>query len=72
MVVSVKISGSGQKVVLVPVPFALPISWSLVAVLPWSKSMAYSLPSRLTHTSTRVESAFTTDTPTPCRPPDTL
>ena len=33
---------------------------------------AYSEPSRHTFTSTRVESALTTETPTPCRPPDTL
>ena len=42
-----------------------------VAVLkPSAKVIRYSLASRLTRTSTRVESAFTTEMPTPCKPPE--
>ena len=50
----------------------MPTSRSFSAVLPWSKEMSYCTPSLNTLTSTREDSAFTTDTPTPCRPPDTL
>ena len=64
--------GSGQKVVLVPVPFAEPTFASFSDVLPWSKAILYSPPSRFTNTSTREDSALTTETPTPCKPPDTL
>ena len=72
-VVSVKISGSGQNDTVVPLPrFVGPTSRSFSDVLPWSKPMKYSLPSLRTCTSTREDSAFTTETPTPCRPPDTL
>ena len=39
---------------------------------PSAKTMKCSLPLRQMVSSSRVESAFTTDTPTPCRPPETL
>ena len=43
-----------------------------VFVSPRSKSISYSSPSRRTLTRVISESAFTTETPTPCRPPDVL
>ena len=69
--VSVKISGSGQNVTIVPVlvvgfPFR-----SLPTALPRSNSIVQVNPSRATSTVSRRESALTTETPTPCRPPET-
>ena len=66
--------GSGQKRTVVPVlrwP-TLPTSSSLELSLPSLKLMLYSLPPRLIQHSSRLESAFTTETPTPCRPPENL
>ena len=57
---------------MVPVPFVLPMISSFFVVSPRSKAMWCRLPSRSTHTSSFSERAFTTDTPTPCSPPDTL
>ena len=37
---------------------------------PPAKDILYSLPSRRTQTSRFSDSALTTDTPTPCRPPE--
>ncbi len=42
----------------------------LIVSPPSAKSMRWILPSRLTSTSMRVDSALVTDTPTPCRPPE--
>ncbi|MNO76464.1 hypothetical protein D3C76_675380 [compost metagenome] len=67
-----KYLASGQNCTVVPVlrlPTVPMISRSL-ALKPSAKAMLYSLPSRLTRTSTRVDSAFTTEMPTPCRPPE--
>ena len=67
-----KYLGSAQKRTLVPVlrlP-TLPITSRSLALKPSAKLMRYSLPSRLTVTSTRVDSALTTEMPTPCRPPE--
>ena len=64
--------GSGQKRIVVPVlrwP-TVPISSSFEAILPSLKLMLYSLPPRLIQHSRCFESAFTTDTPTPCSPPE--
>ena len=61
----VKISGSGQNVTVVPFFLDFPISCSFSTVLPRSNEISYSLPSRRTSTTTRFDSAFTTDTPTP-------
>ena len=71
-----KISGSGQKRIEVPraflsgdaptfcnLPFGLP---------PSTNSCRKCVPSRCTSATTRTDNAFTTLTPTPCRPPDTL
>ena len=43
-----------------------------VTGMPRSKRSCHSLPSRQTVTSSHSESALTTDTPTPCRPPEIL
>jgi hypothetical protein len=64
----------GQKRTVVPVLF-LPTSSttsSLVRALPSLKLMLYSLPPRFTQHSRFFDSAFTTETPTPCRPPANL
>ena len=66
---------SGQKVTVVPVRprGASPTTSSLVLTLPPStNSMRWCLPCWSTSTTRRLESAFTTDTPTPWRPPETL
>jgi len=68
----VKISVSGLNHTVVPVPFALPTISSRFLVSPRSNAMWWRFPSRSTHTSSCSESAFTTDTPTPCSPPETL
>jgi hypothetical protein len=77
-------SGSGQKVTVVPVRprGALPVDFSgpfgtPARILPprWrtgSYSCTQCLPSRSISSTSRRLSAFTTDTPTPCSPPDTL
>ena len=64
--------GSGQKRIVVPVLRAptLSMTSSLELTLPSLKAMLYSLPSRFTQHSRCFESAFTTDTPTPCSPPE--
>jgi hypothetical protein len=40
--------------------------------MPRRNDMAYVEPFRSTSTSSRLDSAFTTDAPTPCRPPVAL
>ena len=69
-----KIAGSGVNVIVVPVPrtsvdFA---RRSLVTGLPCENSILYWAPSRLTTAISFLESALTTDAPTPCRPPEVL
>ena len=69
----VKVLGEGTKVMRVPVlPPASPTTLSGFSGTPSAKRMKYSLPPRQMVISSLEESAFTTDTPTPCRPPDTL
>src|SRR5688572_24006840 len=66
--------GSGQKRTVVPVFLwpTEPTTSSFDAALPSLKLMLYSLPPRLTQHSRCFDSAFTTDTPTPWRPPENL
>ena len=69
-----KYESSGQKRTVVPV-LALPTSpttSSFECTFPFLKAMLYSLPPRRTQVSRCFDSAFTTDTPTPCRPPENL
>ena len=70
--VSVKILSSGQNSILVPLflPFLMATSGS--CGMPSLKNCSYTLPSLVTVRVRSLESAFTTDTPTPCRPPETL
>ena len=69
-----KISGSGRKLILVPVFLVLPkvgsrpFSSSTTGT-PFSYLSWWIKPSLLISTSIYVDSAFTTDEPTPCRPP---
>ncbi len=63
---------SARKAMVVPVPFVLPIAFTLSFGFPILNSCSQILPSRWMVATTSVESALTTDTPTPWRPPDTL
>ncbi len=70
--ISSKISRSGRKVILVPVALvALPFLKS-AAGWPRSYSWLQEWPSLEISSSSRSESALTTETPTPCSPPETL
>src|SRR5208282_2571683 len=66
-----KYCGSGQKRIVVPVLDlgTSPTTSSLDVGRPPAKLRLYSLPPRRTQHSRCLESAFTTDTPTPCNPP---
>src|SRR5258708_4884926 len=80
--VLVKVRVLGRKVISVPVlraPLpspgrcgASPTSASGDSGSPSRKRMKCSLPPRQTRKSSREDSAFTTETPTPCKPPATL
>ncbi len=68
-------SASGRNVTEVPVGAPLG-SFSPVTSSLWGAPRAYSWektwPSRRISTDRRSDSALTTDTPTPCSPPETL
>ena len=66
-----KYFGSGERRTMVPVRFSFIFSErSFCLSSPPSKAMVCFWPSRNTVTSQRLESAFDTATPTPCRPPE--
>ena len=65
-----KISGSGRKLIEVPVPRAAPTLRSLLTALPRSYFCSQSAPSRRTSAVSCSDSALTTDEPTPWRPPE--
>ena len=73
--VSSKTPGSGQKVTIVPrrprgegpAVSSFPLGFP-----PLANSIRWRVPSRSISSTSRRDSAFTTDTPTPCSPPDTL
>ena len=67
-----KISPFGQKVIVVPVSSLGPSRRSGAVGTPLSNSMENTEPFCRTSAISRVDSALTTDDPTPCRPPDTL
>ena len=71
-VVSVKMVGSGWNVTVVPRSDTGCSGCSFTAVLPRSNRISYAMPSRWISTVIQVERAFTQETPTPWRPPDTL
>ena len=60
-----KISGSGVKVMVVPVSSASPMISSGVTTSPREKVMRYTWPFRRTSAVRLVDRALTTDTPTP-------
>ena len=62
---------TGQTRTVVPVRLAGLIFFSLDWGTPRRTSWNHRLPSRTTSISRRSDTAFTTDTPTPCNPPDT-
>ena len=67
--------GSGANVTLVPVfdSGESPISWiGPTGCPPSRKSCLHRRPSRSISNSTATDKALTTDTPTPCKPPETL
>src|SRR5215469_17273285 len=71
--VAVKIVLSGRKCTLVPVfTLAAPAFFSLLVGSPFEYVCSQVNPSRQISSSSSSLSAFTHDTPTPCRPPDTL
>ena len=69
-----KKDGSGQKRMRVPVLLrpTSPTTSSFEWTFPFLNAMLYSLPPRLTQHSRCFDSALTTETPTPCRPPANL
>jgi len=67
---SPKISGSGSKVIEVPVPRAGPSALSGLVGLPRPYVCTCRLPSRLISTTSLRARALTTELPTPCRPPE--
>ena len=78
--VSSKMEPSGQKVTVVPVrgsPVLRSLAAGPVAVIfflslpPFSNSASQCWPSRSISSTSLVESALTTETPTPWRPPET-
>src|SRR3954451_11006059 len=66
-----KMFGSGQNWTVEPV-LSVGSPFSSGPGLEWEYFCRYTLPDLWISTAIRVESAFTTDTPTPCRPPETL
>src|SRR5436309_2114301 len=62
---------SGRKVMIVPVPSAGPTTSKSVDFFPRSKRIRCSRPSRFTRTSSHSLRPLTTESPTPCKPPDT-
>jgi hypothetical protein len=69
----VKVSGDAVNVTSVPVlPSEGPTTCSGPSDTPCANATVCSLPARQMRSSKRVDSALTTETPTPCRPPETL
>ena len=69
---TVTVSDDGKKVIFVPVCFDLPIAFNGDFASPFLNSIKYFLLSLLISNCNFSDRAFTTDTPTPCNPPDTL
>ena len=66
------ISLEGKNVICVPVSLDFPIALSGDLVLPLLNSIKYLLPSLSISNFNFSDNAFTTETPTPCKPPETL
>ena len=67
-----KICLDGKKVILVPFFFVLPIFFNGLIVFPSLNLISYSFPDLKMFKISSSDNALTTDTPTPCNPPDTL
>ena len=67
-----KISLEGRNVICVPVSFDFPISFNGFFASPLLNSTKYFFPSLLISKSNFSDRALTTETPTPCNPPETL
>ena len=66
------ISLDGKKVIFVPVVDDFPTCFRGDLASPSLNSTKYFLLFRLISNSSFLDNAFTTDTPTPCKPPETL
>ena len=66
------VSGEARKCTSVPRRSVSPVTFSGSTATPSWNSMKCALPLRQMRSFSHTESAFTTDTPTPCRPPETL
>ena len=67
-----KISFEGKKVICVPEFFDFPTTFKADFAFPFLNSIKYFFPSLLISNSNFSDNALTTDTPTPCNPPETL
>ena len=67
-----KISFDGKKVIFVPFFFEFPTFFKGLMEFPSLKFISNSFPSLKIFNSSLSERAFTTETPTPCNPPETL
>ena len=68
-----KVSVDARNLTSVPLSSAAsPKTLRCSTVSPCSNRAKCSLPSRHTRSSNHTDNAFTTDTPTPCKPPETL
>ena len=65
-------SEEGRNFISVPLSLDLPITFKGFKASPFLNSIKYFLPSLLIINSNFSDRAFTTDTPTPCKPPETL
>ena len=66
------ISFEGKKLILVPFFFVFPIFFNGLTASPSLNSILYSFPSLKIFNSNFSDNALTTETPTPCKPPETL
>ena len=66
------ISFDGKNVICVPVSFDFPITLRGAFEAPSLNSIKYLFPSLSISNFNFSDNAFTTETPTPCKPPDTL
>ena len=67
-----KTSFDGKKVIFVPVSFDLPIAFNGDFASPFLNSIKNFFPSLLISNCNYADKAFTTETPTPGNPPETL
>ena len=66
------ISLDGKNVIFVPCDFDFPTNFKGFFASPLANSIKYFFPSRFISNSNFSDKALTTETPTPCNPPETL